>query len=234
MHKFASSVHLKINVMKKVRTAGFLAVLLFINSCSSFTKITSTWKADNVTPKQYDKVMVLGIIREADRNMRIQMESHLVQDLKDLGYNAFSAYDQYGPKTFQNMTEEQANKKLMEDNVDAVLTIVLLDKKKERYYVPARVVYSPYMMYHSRVWGYYYSLNSRIEQPGYYQVTTRYFWESNFYDLTQNKLLFSVQTQSFEPSSASDLAHEYGQKIVQSMVKNNVLQRQQEKNLKAM
>lgn len=220
--------------MKKVRTVCFLTVLLLINSCSSITRITSTWKADNIIPKQYNKVMVLGIIREADRNVRIQMESHLVQDLKDLGYNAFSAYDQYGPKMFQNMTEEQANKNLEKDDVDAVLTIVLLDKQKERYYVPRTVVYSPYMTYHNRMWGYYYSLHNRIDDPGYYQVSTKYFWESNFYDLSQSKLLFSVQTQSFEPSNADDLAHEYGQKIVQSMVKNDVLQSQQSKPIKAM
>jgi hypothetical protein len=84
------------------------------------------------------------------------------------------------------------------------------------------------------MWGYYSSLQNRIEEPEYYQVTTKYFWESNFYDLSQGKLLFSVQTQSFEPSSAGDLAHEYGQKIVQSMVKNDILQKQQPKLIKAM
>jgi hypothetical protein len=214
--------------MKKVRTVGFLAILLLINSCSTTTRITSTWKAANVTPKQYNKVMVLSIIREADRNVRIQMENHLVGDLKGLGYNAFSAYDQYGPKMFQNMTEEQANKKLAKDNVDAVLTIVLLDKQKERYYVPERIVYSPYVMYHNRVWSYYYSMYNRIGEPGYYAVTTKYFWESNFYDLMEEKLLFSVQTQSFNPESINDLAHQYGQKIVQTMVKYNVLQNHQQ------
>lgn len=220
--------------MKKFSALAWVTGFLLFHSCAPVTHITSTWKASDITPGQYNKVMVLGIIREADRNIRIQMENHLVGDLRALGYNAFSAYDQYGPKTFQNMTEEQATQKLAKENVDAVLTVVLLDKQKERYYVPRTVVYSPYMSYHNRVWGYFYLLNNRIEEPGYYQVTTKYFWESNFYDLVQNKLLFSVQTQSFEPSSAGDLAHEYGQKIIQRMVKNNVLQMQNEKQLKVM
>ena len=219
--------------MKKIKAAGLLAALLFINSCSSI-RITSTWKAPDIVARSYNKVMVLGIIREADRNIRIQMENHLVGDLKSLGYNAFSAYEEYGPKMFQNMTEEQANKKLAKEDVDAVLTIVLLDKTKEKQYVPGRVVYSPYTTYHSRIWGYYYSLNTRIEQPGYFQVTTKYFWESNLYDLTENKLLFSVQTQSFDPPSADAASHQYGQKIIQSMVKHNVLQQQSEKAVKAM
>ena len=219
--------------MKKVRTAGFLAILLLIDSCSSFTKITSTWTAENISPKQYNKVMVLGIVREADRNVRIQMENHLVSDLRDLGYNAISAYEQYGPKMFQNMTEEQANEKVANDDVDAVLTIVLLDKEKERYYVPRSVIYSPYITYHGHMWGYYYSLYNRIDGPYYYGVETKYFWESNFYDLPESKLLFSVQTQSFESSSTASVAHEYGQKIIQAMTKNNVLKKQ-EKTIKAM
>lgn len=219
--------------MKKVRTVGFLVILLFIISCSTFTKVTSTWKADNVPPRQYNKVMVLGIIREADRNVRIQMENHLVNDLKDLGYNVFSAYQQYGPKMFQDMTEEQANERLAKDDVDAVITIVLLDKEKERYYAPRAMIYSPYATYHNHMWDYYFLLYNHIDEPGYYNVTTKYFWESNLYDLTGNKLIFSVQTQSFDPTSASELAHEYGQKIVKAMVKNDVLTKQ-EKTVKAM
>lgn len=220
--------------MKKLRAFGLVTVFLLLNSCSPTTHITSTWKADNITPGQYSKVMVLGIIRDADRNVRIQMENHLVSDLKDLGYNAFSAYQLYGPKMFQDMSETEANKMLAKDNVDGVLTVVLLDKQRERYYVPRRVIYSPYVTYHNRVWGYYHSLYMRIGEPGYYEVTTKYFWESNFYDLTQDKLLFSAQTQSFEPASAGDLAHEYGRNIIQTMVKNNILKKQEATVAKAM
>lgn len=219
--------------MKTMRKIGSVATLFFLLGCSAIS-VTSVWKAPDITPKKYNKVMVLGIIREADRSVRIQMENHLVGDLRDLGYNVFSAYDVYGPKMFQDLNEQQAMIKLVEDSIDAVVTIVLLDKHRERNYVPGRVMYSPYITYHRRVWGYYNSMYLRIEEPGYYEETTKYFWESNFYDLGANKLLFSVQTQSFSPSSTDALAHEYGQKIIQSMVKNNVLQKQEEKVMKTM
>jgi len=219
--------------MKTIRMISVLTLLLFLLSCSAVS-VKSVWKAPDFTPKKYNKVMVLGIIREADRNVRIQMENHLVGDLKDLGYNVFSAYQIYGPKMFQDMNEQEAMTKLVEDSIDAVVTVVLLDKQRERNYVPGRVMYSPYITYHRRVWGYYNSMYMRIEEPGYYEETTKYFWESNFYDLSVNKLLFSVQTQSFAPSSVDALGHEYGQKIIQTMVKNNVLQKQEEKIVKAM
>jgi hypothetical protein len=211
--------------MKKIKISVYLVVLLIISSCAT-TYITSIWKAPDANAKKYNKVMVLGIIREADRTIRERMEGHLVGDIKALGYNTFSAYREYGPKALENMTETQANDKLVRDGIDAVITVVLLDKQREKYYVPGQVVYSPYNYYHGRFWGYYYSINNRIYSPGYYQVATKYFWESNLYDLTSGKLIYSVQTQSFDPSSTDALAHEYGQKIVQSMLKNGVFEKQ--------
>lgn len=220
--------------MKKLQLAVFLVLAIIINGCGSTTRITSTWKAAGISADNYHKVMVLGIIREADRNVRIQMENRLLTGLKDLGYNAFSAYQVYGPQMFQNTSEQEANKQLAGDGVDAVLTVVLLDKQRERYYAPGRVVYSPYVIYQNRVWGYYRMLYTRIDEPDYYQESTRYFWESNLYDLKTNQLLFSVQTQSFDPSSVDELAKDYGQKIISTMVQNNVLQKQQIQAAKAM
>ncbi|MGZ5190239.1 MAG: hypothetical protein ACXWCZ_04420 [Flavisolibacter sp.] len=213
--------------MKTINIITLAVILLLTNSCAT-SYITSTWKAPDAGPKKYNKVMVLGIIREADRTMRQKMENHLVDDLKLLGYNAFSAYEQYGPKTFQDIDEKMANQKLAADGIDAVVTIVLLDKQKERHYVTGHIAYSPYTYYQNHVWGYYHSLSYRVGMSGYYEVTTKYFWESNLYDLSSNKLIYSAQTQSFDPSSVEGLAHEYGQKIIQNMVKGNVLQKQEQ------
>ena len=168
----------------------------------------------------------MGVIHEKDRALQERMENHLVGDLRALGYNAYSVLNEYGPKMFDNLSEQEANKKLQADSVDAVLTIVLLDKEKERYYVPSHVIFTPYYRYHNRFWGYYTTMHNRIITPGYYAVNTKYFWESNLYDLTTNELIYSVQTQSFNPFSTDDLAHQYGKMIVENMQKNNVLTKQ--------
>jgi hypothetical protein len=89
--------------------------------------------------------------------------------------------------------------------------------------VPGRVYYSPYVVYHRRFWGYYTTIYDRIYTPGYYSVDTKYFWESNFYDIATRELLYSVQTRSFDPGSAESLAHEYGRIIIGDMDKNGIL-----------
>jgi hypothetical protein len=200
-----------------------IAVFLFINTGCSSSKITSSWKAANTLPVKYNKIMVLGLIRDADRTIREMMENHLADDLNAMGYHSVTAIKEYGPKAFDNMEEEAAVSKLKNSGVEAVLTIVLLDKEKERRYVPGHVYYSPYVYYQNRFWGYYGTLNRRIYETGYYVMDTKYFWESNFYDMSTQKLIYSVQTQSFDPSDSESLAHEYGKKIINDMMKQKIL-----------
>lgn len=210
--------------MKKAFKMAFL-LLLIAAGCGPSSKITSSWKADNATPGKYKKIVVVGIIREADRTLREKMEQHLAADLRDLGYEATCSCDEYSPKTFENMTEEQAIGKMRNAGVDAVLTVVLLDKTQERYYVPGRVRYTPYVVYHNRFWVYSRTVYQRIYTEGYYAEDTRYFWETNLYDLnkTGEQLVYSAQSQSFDPVSSETMGHEYGQMIARDMVSKNVL-----------
>lgn len=207
--------------MKPLKASVLLVMALLLGCTTS--RITSTWQQKGAAPQAYNKIMVLGLIREADRSLRENMENHLVGDLRALGYNAYSSYDQFGPKAFEGLSEDKVYDRLKENGADAVLTIVLLNKEKEKYYVPGRISYSPYAVYYHRFGGYYTTLIERIESPGYYSESTRYFWESNLYDLTTKEMVYSVQTQSFDPSSTEELAHDYGELIVEDMARRKVL-----------
>jgi len=209
--------------MKTTVLGSLVLGLLVVAGCTS-SRIVSSWKNPELRQQQFDKILVLGLINDKDRALRVKMEDHLVGDLKELGYEATCSCDEFSPKLFENLNEKKAITKLKNSGYDAVLTVVLLDKTRERYYVPGRVYYSPYIIYHRRFWGYYTTIYDRVYEPGYYQTNTKYFWESNLYSLKDDReLLYSVQTRSFDPSSASTLAHEYGKMIVDDMVKNNVL-----------
>jgi len=212
----------KIYFMKRMYKTAIIGLVL-IAACST-SKITSSWKADDVTPAAYKKILVLGLINEPDRSIREKMEEHIVGDLQALGYTAVCSCDEFNPKTFENLTEQQALAKLSNSGIDAVLTIVLLDKLKEKHYVPGPMNYPAYPGHHNQFWDYYMSMHGRVYSPGYYVTDTKYFWESNFYDLKKgSELLYSARSQSFEPGSSKALSHEYGQMIVKDMVKQNVL-----------
>jgi hypothetical protein len=218
--------------MKQFAKLAVLSIL-FIWGCGTTSYITNSWKAQDVQPKKFKKVVVLGLVRDVDITIRQKMEQHIAGDLKALGYDAVCSCDEYNPKTFDKMTEEEAVAKIRNSGVDAVITVTLLDKKKERQYVPGRYDYPP-LQNQVTFYRYYHTMYERIYTPGYFQVNTRYFWESNFYDLGTNQLLYSAQSQSFEPASTEKLSHEYGQMIVKDMLKNKIVSDQKEVPLKGM
>ncbi len=201
-----------------------LAVLfLFLLPGCSSSRITSSWKSDRTQPQTFKKIIVLGLIRENDRHLRESMEQQLVTGLRNLGYDATCSCDEYNPKAFENLTEEQALAKLKNSGVDAVMTIVLLDKTRERYYVPGRVQYTPYRIYYNRFWGYSRTMYGRIYSEGYYTEDTKYFWESNLYALNENELIYSAQSQSFDPASSEKMGEEHAVMLTKDMLKKKVL-----------
>lgn len=201
-----------------------LAVLfLFLLPGCSSSRITSSWKSDRTQPQTFKKIIVLGLIRENDRHLRESMEQQLVTGLRNLGYDATCSCDEYNTKAFENLTEEQALAKLKNSGVDAVMTIVLLDKTRERYYVPGRVQYTPYRMYYNRFWGYSRTMYGRIYSEGYYTEDTKYFWESNLYALNENELIYSAQSQSFDPASSEKMGEEHAVMLTRDMLKKKVL-----------
>ncbi|QEC69191.1 hypothetical protein FRZ67_18430 [Panacibacter ginsenosidivorans] len=200
---------------------SLLLITLIVISCTN-TRITSSWKAPASTPVKYKKILVIAL-SQPDNSLKEKMEQHLVGDLKSHAIDAISAYQQYGPKEFDKMNEEGFVEQIKNTGTDAIMTIVLLDKSKERNYVPNHIIYTPYAIYYDRFWGYYTTIYGRVYTPGYYVTNTEYFWESNLYDATTKHLVYSVQTKSFNPDNSESLAHEYGQLIVSDMVKKEVI-----------
>ncbi len=210
--------------MKNYIIATIILTATILAGCGTTSYITSSWKAENTEPTAYKKIVVLALVNEADRTMREKMEQHIADDLRQLGYDAVCSCEEYNPKAFENMTEEQALKKLTTTGVDAVLTVVLLDKTKERFYVPGRMSYTPYSIYHNRFYGYYRTMYGRVYTPGYYVEDNKFFWESNLYEMATGNLVYSAQSKSFDPVSSESLGHEYGKMIVSDMLKKKVLQ----------
>jgi len=201
-------------------------IILFVLAACSSTRVTSSWKAESTGPQKYNKILVVCLIKESDRSIQEKMEKHLMGDLKELGYNSVTSLEEYGPRAFDGMEESAVINKLKSSRIDAILTIVLLDKEKESKYVPASIHYSPFGYYHGRFWRYYGTMQNRIYEPGYYVTDTRYFWESNFYTVTNETLLYSAQMKSFDPVNTEAMAHEYGQTIVKDMEKQQVILKQ--------
>jgi hypothetical protein len=205
--------------MKSLLLLPVTAVLL---SCQP-TKITQSWAVENTSPKKYKKVLVLGIMPAADSQLQKQMENHLADDLRAMGYLAIASNKVFSVTAFGNGDSVYTSSLIKNNGFEGVLTIVLIDKQKNKYYVPGKITnYSEYDGY-SRFNKYYNTVSEQVFTPGYYGEETRYTWENNFYNIGNGYLIYSTRTRSFDYTSKTILAHTYGQLMIQNLLDKNIL-----------
>lgn len=208
--------------MKNIKWIIAVIAMFTIISCNS-TQVISSYKNEKVAAKDYKKILVLGIFQPKERSLRHETEIQLVNRLKNEGYNAVSAMDDFGPKAFEKVSEDQLAAQLKNSGYDAVITTALLDKKKDKSYQQGNTRLQPIGVYYNRFGRYYSTVYDRVYEPGYYTTSTDYFLESNLYDIDTGDLVYSVQTKSYDPSSATSLASENSKKIVKDLKDKGVL-----------
>lgn len=206
--------------MKTKKAITVILACTFLFSCSN-TKLSSSWKAENSSTKIYHNILVWGILTEKDSSLREKMETHLVNDLAGKGYHAVSSFSVFGPGNYKKFSEKEIVDQFKNTGVDAVITMVLLDKSKEQVYVTTGIINNPVAI--DQFNKYYSSTYDKVFSPGYYVTTTNYFWESNLFEVLADKLVYSVKTSSFAPSSIDRLAHESGVTILKDMIRKKVI-----------
>jgi hypothetical protein len=197
-------------------------VSLFLVACSS-TKITSRWKADVKPKTTFTNIMAVVVAGDEEHALIEKMEKHIAGDFSMMGYKGLSAFQEFGPRTLKGMNEPALIAKLNEKGIDAVMMVSLLNKTKEKYYIPSRMQRTPYAYLNDRFQRHYDIIYDRTIVPGYYAEDTRYFWECSFYDIHTGQLLYSAISESFDSGNLEALAHQYGSWMVNDMIKENVI-----------
>lgn len=207
---------MKINTL--IFTVLASAVIL---SCNS-TKITSSWKAQNAKTMAYHNIMVWGLLTEKDSSTRRLMETHLVNDLVSKGYHAIASTEVYKEKAYKKLSSAEILDEFRNTGIDAVVTIVLLDKQKEEKYYPGGYHSEPGNAY-GNLDKYYSTIYEKVFTPGYYVSTTTYFWETNLFELPGASVVYAARTKSFDPSNTNELAHENGELIIRDMIRRKLI-----------
>jgi len=195
----------------------FLLLLpaLLLSSCYS-TNITGYWRSDSQPAKVGKTILVLGLM--PDTAMRERMEEHVAGDLRHLGYSAVKSLGKVDALEFTKTEDKDALLQFREKDIDGVLTIVLVNKTIDGFVMPGS-------LYHLLT-DYYSTMYFGLYAPDFYKESTKYAWETSFYDVTTGSRLYAVQTTTFHPLSIERLSHEYGRVVVKCMRKHKVLKRQ--------
>lgn len=213
------------NIMK--RYLPLLAVLL-LHSCAPATKITASWGQKDVVPKKYSKVAIVAI--SPNTQTRASVESVVAEKLNAAGikavptFNTFPFAGKIGELGLdQETVQRKIREKINENGMDALLTIVLLDKKKEDRYVEGSSISLAAPVYGYPYYGYYSYAYATVYDGGYYTTSTTYFLETNLYDVASEKLIWTAQTSTMDPSSLEKEAASYATLIVNDMLAKKVV-----------
>ncbi len=200
----------------------FIPLLAMIISCQP-TRITQSWTAKNTAPKKFKKILVLAVLPSNETDLQVKMENNIADEMHQLGYLAIAANKMFPAGTFVRGDTMRARNAISGRGFDGLMTIVMLDKKKEKYFVPGRITDMGYFNNYNRFDDYFNRIGERIYAPGYYGEETKYFWENNFYDLGAKQMIYSAHTRSFDITSKKQLAGSYASLIARHLVEKNIL-----------
>jgi hypothetical protein len=203
-----------------------LSSLLFY-SCTTSSSIVGSWKSPSFGGKKFNKVVILALHKNiATRSV---VERAIVSNLKDNKITAVSGSDMIPESMIErdndnkvtDKSKEAILQKFKDNNCDGILVIALKNIKESERYVPGSAYY-PYAGY-SSFHGYYYGGYGAMYSPGYVEQITQVFLVSNLYDVDKGELLWSAQSETYNPSSLQDLANSYSYNLVDEIVRERVM-----------
>ena len=149
----------------------------------------------------------------------------MASTIESRGTKAVRSSDVFPPQlsVSENFNREQMAEAIKRTGCDAVFIIAVLDVKSVDTYHPGTAYYPMnYGMYGS-YYGYYHYYSPQVYSPGYYSSDKTYYIESNFYDLASDQLLWSIQSEAYNPSSLERWFNEYSYQLLNELKKEKLI-----------
>lgn len=204
--------------MKYFKFSYITVLAIYLISCSSSQKVLSSWvNKEELKGKKYSKVFIMVLTQ--NQSARTIVEFDLASTLREQGYESVKSIDALAG-TFRensNPTKDDILTKVRELKCDVIFTVSLLDSKTETRYVHSSgSYYSPYPSFgfyggFGNYYGYY---SSAIYLPGYYTTDKSYYLEGNLFDAATEKILWSVQSVTYNPDGIKQFSATYCKLLV--------------------
>lgn len=196
-------------------------------ACSPGTQITGSWKNADAQAAAADINTILVTALTARVDARQGVENDLASALQAKGYQTIKSMDVL-PPTFTNAEtpdREELLSRIENTRADAILTVALIDQETETRYRPGTAGYAPMPRfgYYGTFWGYYNTWYPTLYSPGYYEEDKVYFIETNLYDADTQELLWSAQSETYNPRNLPDFASDFAEVVVSRLEREDLL-----------
>jgi hypothetical protein len=195
-----------------------VGLLGFAAHCTSSTSVVSSWHDQGYRSGSLHKPLVVAAA--STPVVRVKIEDSLVRELRGIGVDAVASHAIF-PQS--ELTAAIIKDKLPSTDRDSVMVTHLVDVKHEVVVVPEQTeVYGGYPAYADR-WGTYYAHSyTVVTSPAYAYETKKYILQTNLYDAADEKLVWTVVTESQEPASLDDAIAAFAGVVVKNVEQNRL------------
>lgn len=210
--------------MKKLNLIVGILVLAMVSGCSPSTKILGSWASPDKKAGGYTNIFVTAITENL--LARQEVENDIDELLQKQGIAAVSSFEIIPPGFIPNANnKDEVVDAIKAGGHDAILTMALLDQTTETRYVPGSAMYAPmgYGRGYGSFYGYYSYYSPAMYTPGYYDTDKTYYIEINLYDAGTDKLVWSSQSETTNPSSLESFGPYFAKTVVDQLIKDGMI-----------
>ncbi|HET9054683.1 MAG TPA: hypothetical protein VFM90_10945, partial [Cyclobacteriaceae bacterium] len=222
--------HIFFGFVCKSRDMKNLILLIFlvaIVSCGPATQITGSWK--NPSPREdpagYKRVIITSLSQNLEARQTVERD--LAAAIAATGVETIQGIEAFPPSfsDSKDVDKDELLAKIRKTGADGIITIALINRETESRYVPGNYGYAPItrFRYYGRFSGYYTTWYPTVISPGYYEEDKVYYIEINLYDAKSEELVWSAQSETYNPGSLTQFSNEFAQVVVARMKKDGVL-----------
>jgi len=214
--------------MKRVWVLSVISVGFVFAACSSAKESTGVWvNKEKIAGKTYSNFFV--IVMTADIEARVKLENEIAATIVSRGHKAIKSYEVL-PADLKDPKPPAVDaliEKIKASDCDAVFVVSLLDKNDEIRYTSGGTYYTQqtYYSWAGTFFGYYSHYYSTVSSAGYYSNDKTYFMQSNLFDKASQELMFSVQSEIFNPSSLASGSRTYISTLLKQLGKAKLLKK---------
>lgn len=215
--------------MKRISALLIVSIALFVISCSSSKQAnTGVWvNKEKIQGKSFDSVFI--VVMTANIESRVRLENDLAAAAKKRGLVAVKSMDIIPPSLSNPAapTKEEIVSKVKSTGCDAVFIASMLKQEEEVRYVPGSTSYTimPTYTWSGNYYGYYNHYYIDNSTPSSYDQKKNYFIQSNLYDVASEEIMWSVQSEVFNPSSLDKFSKSYTSSLIKQLEDEGLLKK---------
>ena len=189
-----------------------LAAILI--ACTT-AKPVMEWKDPSYVNGPLDRVLVVAVCHQ--ETVRRTFENSFVDRLRTEGVSATASF--MVMPVDERPSKAVVRSALAKQQFDSVLVTHLIGVDEKEIYRPPTYRATPYR----GLYGYYGHVGSYVYKPGYYTRYDRYKLESNLYDARTEQLIWSLRSETINPSGEQALIDAKTKTVVARMKQQDLI-----------